>query len=47
MLLLIEGVMFALIFFDMEPVVGSFFASQHIIELEGTGAMGNQFINLF
>lgn len=28
-------------------VVGSFFVSQHIIDLEGNGTMGNQFINLF
>ena len=34
-------------FFDMEPVFGSFFVSQHVIDLEGNGTMGNQFINLF
>jgi hypothetical protein len=31
----------------MEPVVGSFYVSQHIIDLEVNGTMGNQFLNLF
>jgi len=33
--------------FDMQPVVGSFFVTQYIIDLEGNGTMGNQLINLF